>query len=232
MATQTDVNPEFVAQEGQETSTAELQGSQPQTAELPDADRNWRRARETMERQERQLKLAEERERTYQEELQRLKQAHTRPQEIEEHFNDTDILTVAQAKKLAAQEAARIVREQEDSMGEDMARREFPDYDAVVTPENLERLKREKPKLFASVAGNSSLYGKATTAYAYLKNLVGSPETQQAAAKLKENAAKPRSALSVAPDKPLHSAHNFEAGMTTELQKSLLQEMQNARRGY
>jgi len=232
MATQVDVDPEVVAQEGQDLQTASLQEPQGQQAENADADRNWKQAREVIEGQKRQLKLAEEREREYLEQLRRLSQPQKAAAEPEEIYNDDDVLTVKQAKKLAQKEAQRLLREQEDSMGEDLARREFGDYDRVVTPENLERLKRDKPKLFSTIAENPSLYGKASTAYALLKNLVGSTEDQQASARLKENAAKPRSTHSVGADRPLHQAHNFENGLTPDLKKQLWKEMQDLRKNY
>ena len=231
MATQVDVTPELVNQEGQEPQTASDHESQGQSAEQADADRNWKRARERMEETERELKLSRERERMYQEQLQRYAQPQ-RQAEPEEVLSEQDITTVAQVKKLAAKEVARLMREQEDAQGETLARQEFPDYDAVVNPENLERLKREKPRIFEAIRSNPSLYGKASTAYSHLKLMVGSNDNAQAQAKIKENAAKPRSTHSVAPERPLHQAHNFENGLTPDVQKSLLAEMTQSRRNY
>ena len=232
MATQADVTPEIVNQEGQETQTASDHEVQGQTAEQADAERNWKRARERMEEQERELRLAKDRQRMLEDQLARYAQPQPKAPEPEDHFKEEDILTVGQAKKLAAKEVARLLREQEDAQGEALARQEYSDYDAVVNPENLERLRREKPRIFDAIKNSSSLYGKATMAYSHLKLMMGSPDHAQAQAKIKENAAKPRSTHSVAPDRPLHHAHNFENGLTPDIQKSLLAEMTQCRRNY
>jgi hypothetical protein len=227
MSAQPDVQTaEPVEQQAPESNVDQTQ-LQAASNQETDAQRNWKQMRETLAENQRQLKLAQERERQYQDALSR---AHLQKpaEEPEDHLNPDDIVTVAQAKKVAAREVQRLIKQHEDSRGEDEARREFSDYDSVVTKENLERLAREKPKLWQAISENQSLYGKATTAYGFLKTMVGTPEDQESAARIKKNMAKPQSAMSVAPDKPLHHAHNFERGLTPELRSSLLREMNEA----
>jgi hypothetical protein len=115
---------------------------------------------------------------------------------------------------------------------------DFPDFEQVVSMENVERLNEDFPELAETLRDTKDLYKKAASAYKVIKK-TGIYQDQGAymAQKQKavENLKKPRPTSSVAPhqgDSPLSKANAFANGLTPELQKKLREEMYAARRGY
>jgi len=112
---------------------------------------------------------------------------------------------------------------------------QYPDFDAVVSRDNVELLKDQYPEIAASLAANPDLYSKASATYTMLKKL-GIAEDPVSAAdreRVQKNAAKPRPLVSVSPQQgasPLARANAFAEGLTPDLQKQLLKEMEAARR--
>ena len=227
MAEETDVQTEVVAQESQIPQEPEP-SPEPQKEEV-----NWKKARELMEDQKRQLDLMKERERRYQEELVKLTQKSA-PAEEELNLSKDDLLTVDQFEKLSnrrfEQKFQELQRKYDDQSAEVKLRQEFNDYDAIVTPENLERLARENPEAVETLQANTRLYAKAKTAYQMLKSMYGTYQTQENKDKLQANLTKPRAAASTGSNGALSQAHLFEKGLTPELKKQLLQEMVDAKK--
>ena len=113
---------------------------------------------------------------------------------------------------------------------------QYPDFDKIVTPENVEALRNSHPEIAATLTEGKDLYNKAASAYTLIKKLgihkdmpAVDPENMNRA---KQNAAKPRPLTSVSPqqgDTPLSRANAFANGMTDELRKQLIKEMNDAR---
>lgn len=221
----TDVGSEVVAQEVETHQVANEQP--PQESQRRDEEMNWKRAREMMEEQKRQLEQMKERERLYQQELMKFTKPVTN-EEPAENFADDDLLTAAQAKrvaeKIAEQKFKSLWQQTEDAKAEDNLRREFPDYDAVVTPENLQKLARENPEILESLQATPRLYAKGKTAYKFLKTMVN-PDFVESKEKIQTNSAKPRSSSSLGASGALSQASLFERGLTPDLKKQLLEEM-------
>lgn len=205
--------PEAAVQEQQDHSES------PSTNQENSQDKNWRAMREQMEELKRYSQRLES-------EVQRMR-APPPPQQVEEEINasEDDLSTVGLTRKLAKKEAQSIVKEfmtkKEAEFAEQMARLKYPDYDAVVSNDNLQRLVQTAPELAKMLMNNPDPVG----AYKLLKQVsLGSQE----AAQLKENQAKPRSVQSVGQTSALSQANAFAQGLTPDLRKQLWNEMQEA----
>ncbi len=125
-------------------------------------------------------------------------------------------------------------------MAQAQLRAKFSDFDKVVTEDNIELLQYEYPELAATLNSSTDLYSTAVSAYTMIKKL-GISQEQQARvttmadkAQAQKNAAKPKSVASVSPqqgDSPLSNASAFANGLTEDLKKQMIKEMQEARKG-
>lgn len=145
---------------------------------------------------------------------------------------EDDIVTVAQAKKLAKKlaknVAEEVIKQREASTVEERIGLKFPDYRDVVTKENIELLKQQHPELASSLIHVPDPYQQAVAAYKMLKTMVPPPSQTLEKKKAVENSQKPVSVQSVTKQSAIGNAHLFENGLTPELKKSLWNEMQQA----
>ena len=110
---------------------------------------------------------------------------------------------------------------------------EYPDFDKIVSKDNIESLKIAYPEIARTLNDSTDLYSKAISAYTMIKKLgihvedtFGSDKTR-----VSENASKPRPLTSVSPQQggsPLSKANAFAGGLTPELKKQLYREMLEA----
>jgi len=179
----------------------------------------------------------------------KLQAAQPKQPEVEEpdEFNiDPD--AIVEGKQLKA--VARKMKEMEkqlykyQSQSQEVAieaklKAQFPDFEDVVSKENVEILNEQYPDIAKTLRETNDLYNKATSAYKIIKNFGIHKEAQkellygQDKAKALENVSKPRPLASVSPqqgDSPLSKANAFANGMTEELKAQLRKEMQSARR--
>lgn len=116
-------------------------------------------------------------------------------------------------------------------------RSKFPDFDKVVSMDNVALLSEAYPELARTIQSNNDLYTKAVSAYTMIKKFgiyQESPFTSEKALAMK-NVAKPRPLTSVSPqqgDSPLGRANAFANGLTDDLKTQLLKEMQASRKSY
>lgn len=234
MAEDTDVKTEVVAQEAEshdQETKPEVEAKETEASKKIDEEVNWKKAREVLETQKRKLDEMEVRERRYQEELAKIARAQQKPEEDElAKLSDDDILTKRQAEKLAEAKARKLLEEFDNQRGEDRARQEVSDYDAVVNQENLEKLQKDHPEVVEALKATPSLFVKAKSAYKFMKAFYGKDNVDAAVNKenLDKNMQKPRSVSSLGQQGALSQAHAFERGLTPELRKQLLQEMISA----
>lgn len=111
---------------------------------------------------------------------------------------------------------------------------QYPDFDKVVSKDNIEMLRSTYPEI-AETLNNSSIdiYSKAVSAYTLIKRLGISPEDvyQEDKMKAQKNSAKPRPLTSINPqqgDTPLSRANAFSNGLTDDLKAQLRKEMADA----
>jgi len=121
------------------------------------------------------------------------------------------------------------------AIAQSQLRAKFPDFDKVVNEDNIEQLKYAYPELANTLNSSRDVYSTAVSAYTMIKKLGIVPEEDYMAqkAQAQKNVAKPRPLASVSPqqgDSPLSKANAFANGLTDELRKQLLREMNEARK--
>ena len=201
----------------------------PEPKRESDQEYNWKEARRERESlRQRNLELEQE--------LNRIKTNATAEEDIISQLADDDIITVKQHKQMSAriaqQVAEEVVRQREAATLEERIKLKFPDFDNVVSKENIEIFKQNEPELAASLQALShDPYKQATAAYKLLKKqgMGLSAEVAKNKNRAEENSKKPVSVQSVTKQASIvGNASMFENGLTPELRKKLWQEMQES----
>jgi hypothetical protein len=225
---------EAVAQplETEQQDVLQEEPKQPQESLISDQEHNWREARRKMQELERR---AEEQ----QELIARLQNQTTNNQEEDDlaKLSDDDIITAKQARSLAQKMAREVaedaIRERENATAEERLKVKYPDYDDVVTKENIDLLKQQDPELAMSLYGLAhDPFNQAVAAYKMLKKTgIGDmARNQPQKAKVLENSRKPVSVQSVTKSSAIGNAAQFGA-MTPELRRQLQKEMEDSIKG-
>ncbi len=115
---------------------------------------------------------------------------------------------------------------------------QYPDFDNVVSGENLANLKAAYPEIAQTINSSSDLYSKAVSAYTMIKKLgISEPVDVYSDDKARalKNAAKPRSMASISPqqgESPLSKANAFatDGTLSKDLKDQLWKEMNSFRR--
>lgn len=249
--------PQDVAQE----MATEYQETEPETPEeivqaqeveeapsKPSPKESFRALKEAKERSERERDAMLSQMLQMQQQMQ-LQQQQLQPKQQEQPQEDYDFDIEADAlaegkhlKKLMAKQKAmeqqlqRYQIQSEEVAVEARIRNEFPDFDKVVSKDNVDILMKQFPQIFQTLRDTHDVYNKAATAYTVIKNFgihKDTPKFEADRAKAVSNAQKPRPLASVNPtqgDSPLSKANAFANGMTDELKEQLRREMYNARK--
>lgn len=230
--------------------------SEPETAQQQEAPRkaeskreeNWRTIRDAKEKAERDRERAE-RERDAL--MQRLIEIETsksqrqyQEQEPEPDYNfdieDDALLEGKHAKKMLGQmKQMKRQIDQYQSMSQQNAvetklKQQFPDFDTVVSRENVEILNEEFPEVAASLRDTQDLYTKGSAAYKIIKRMGiyrDNGDIMAQKAKVIQNLKKPKSVAAVAPqqsDSPLTKVSSFDNEFSETLRKQLHKEMIDA----
>jgi len=136
--------------------------------------------------------------------------------------------TVAQRQaRQIVEEALRKDREERyKAQLPDMLKKQFNDFDDVVTKENVDYLKANKPHIAATLAATKDPYAQAAAAYEYIKAYVPSVGSAEDKEKAIKNAQKPGTLGNAQGASPLSQAKQFESGkLTPEMKRKLQQEM-------
>jgi DNA repair exonuclease SbcCD ATPase subunit len=110
---------------------------------------------------------------------------------------------------------------------------EYPDFDRVVSAENVEILKDRAPRLAQSIGDDKNEYNQAVAAYEAIMELgiaQKAPTVNRNVENIKKNMNKPRPASSVSPqngDSPLTAANSFANGLTDEMKQEIYKRMVN-----
>lgn len=195
---------------------------------------NFRALREKSERLERERD-------EYMRKLQEAQSAKVDDADIT--IGDEDLAEGKHLKKLQA-EVKRLRQESESSRQQSSLattevklKTQYPDFDRVVSADNIASLRDAYPELAASINSNADLYSKAVSAYTMIKKLGIHQDPVYSAdkARVAQNASKPKPSATIAPqksDSPLSQANAFANGLTADLQKQLRAEMESSRKGY
>lgn len=111
----------------------------------------------------------------------------------------------------------------------------YPDFDKVVSPDNIAYLRDNEPELAQTLNASNDLYSKAVSAYKLIKKLgIYREDTfEQERMTAQKNAAKPKSVNTLAPqqgESPLSNANAFANGLTKDLKNKLWAEMNEIRK--
>lgn len=213
MTEQEQAETEAVAEPATETNASEAIAHE--TPSTESQERNWREVRDRQKEQQNKIKELE----------RQLQERESLPEPEMELEDDEDLLTRGELKKLFRQ------REQE-TLDERLSSK-YTDFNAVVSPENIELLNKNEPELALSIKANTNPYSQAVAAYKMIKKLGihEDPDTSKDKAKLAENSSKPMSSSS-SKGTPLSQAHNFSQGLTKDLKRQLWSEMREAKKSY
>ena len=194
-------------------------------AEESDKEKNFRRMRLAMEEQQRQI---QELQRT----LSQAKQAEAPQEEAEQDplagVADDDLVSVKQVRSYAervAKDAVRqVLKEQKGATIEERFRERNPDYDKIVTKENLDELFEEMPELKPTLQRMYAMALKGedvdpvALSYKLIKRFKGEQDmgkAEKASAQLTKNAQKPLSSNAIK-SSALNEAHKFGQTMSKE----------------
>lgn len=114
---------------------------------------------------------------------------------------------------------------------------QFPDFNQVVTHENLVQLRSINPDLADSILSNQDQFKQAKLAYEMVKQMgiYKGQEFEHDRSLAQKNAAKPRPLTSISPtksDSPLSKANAFaQSNLTKQVKADLYQEMLQAMKG-
>lgn len=143
------------------------------------------------------------------------------------------------AKKIKQleEQQRQYIRQTTESTAEMRLKAQYPDFDKVMTMENVQMFSAAYPELAKTINASNDLYEKASSAYTLIKKfgIYNDQPFEADKQKALANASKPRPLASVSPqqgDSPMQRANAFSNGLTAELKEQLLKEMNEARRGY
>jgi len=227
-----DLQEEAPIESMQEAASSE-ETQAPVVEETPQA-KNFRALREKAARIERERDEAMRR-------LQELESAKNPEEDYSVNLGDDDLAEgkhlskmQKQIKKLEAK-LKQTELQSTATLAEAKLKMQYPDFDAIVSKDNVETLRLMYPELAHTLNSSTDIYSTAVSAYTMIKKLGIHQEDAYAAdrERAQRNAVKPRPLASVNPqqgDSPLSHANAFANGLTDELKAQLLKEMMDARR--
>ena len=229
---ETEMVQEVVQPEESTDSQQPEQETQQERQARNDAEYNWAEMRKQMRQKD--LEIAELRD-----QFSSINKKHAPPEEDEfARLAEDDILTVAQAKKLATklarQTAETVLRERDASTVDERMQFKFPDYSSTVTRENIELLNELKPEVAESLTLlKDDPFRQAKLAYEYIKAFV--PQRDESMNKDKRkaevNSKKPLSVQAVGKTSVIGQVGQFENGLTPEMKAQYWKEMQQIKKG-
>jgi hypothetical protein len=228
-----DTSSEAVAQatESIEHNDVSEGSSESEQRKRNDAEYNWAEMRRKMQEKDQQIE-------DLQNQFSQISKRAPTPEEEDElaQLAEDDILTVAQAKKLAQRMARNVaedvIKQRDAATVDERVQLKYPDYADTVTKENIELLKKTEPELAKSLYHMPDPYEQAVAAYKLLKRVAkreDGPSLEKK--KAQENSQKPLSVNAVTKQSAIGNAHIFENGLTKELKAQLWKEMQEAKKG-
>lgn len=142
-------------------------------------------------------------------------------------------------RKLKEQEEQISQYQQQSSQSTAEARLkvQYPDFDKVVSANNIEELKVSYPELAQTLQSSPDLYTQAASAYTLIKKLGIYKEDiyKEDRARAQDNASKPKPMNSISPqqaDSPLSHANAFSSGLTEDRIQQLRKMNKEARENY
>jgi len=159
-------------------------------------------------------------------------------------LGDDSIVEGKQLKKYfkaLKQENRNIKKQLEDNQRENALasaeirlKSKYPDFDAVVTRDNLKKLEDAKPELFRTIYANTNLHDRGIAAYEMIRSSgLNIDEFQSLDKKMEDNKNKPRSAANASPqtsETPLTRVGDYDRRiLTKERKEQILKQMEYAK---
>jgi hypothetical protein len=212
----------------------------------PSPQESFKAVRDAKERAERERDAILSQMLEMQQRMQSLQQQPKQEEQpVEDYDFDIDADALAEGKhlkKLVARQKAmeqqlnRYKAQSEEVAVETRIRNQYPDFEKVVSKENVDILNERFPEIAKTLRDTPDIFNKAAAAYSVIKNFGihkdALPKDNDRARTI-ANAQKPRPLTSVNPtqgDSPLSKANAFANGMTDELKDQLRKEMYAARK--
>jgi hypothetical protein len=222
-----------------ETEVTEVPPAEVQQPQESSQQLNFRNLREAKERAERERDELLGR---FQEQERQRTQAQTQSVQQDDENLDIGQDDIVEGKHLSKvgrklkrlEEELRSYKQQSTtSVAEARIKAQYPDFDKVVTKDNISSLRELYPELAHTLNSSTDLYNTASSAYTLIKKFGIYQEDIYMAdrARAQANAAKPKPLAAVTPqqgDSPLSHANAFANGLTDDLRKNLLKEMHEA----
>lgn len=203
-----DVNKEVVQPKPEGDSAASTDSSVSESSQKDDQERNWKEVREIMQKQRHEIT-----------ELQQQVDKEREPKEKEldplSQLADDDILTVADAKKLASkiakQTTQEIVSEYQKRAAIENVPSQHSDYNDVI--KYVDEIVKENPALETAILNSPNprltAYQLVKSSYLYKSKRV-QDEVSPDARRALDNTKKPLSSQSVGTSSPLSEIRNYE----------------------
>lgn len=198
----------------------------PQASKSSSPQESWKLLREKAERAEKRAAELEA----------ALLEASARKQEAPEEDKSFSLDEDAIAEGKHVNHVNKKLQKLESQLIEARLKTQYPDFDSVVSSENIANLRAAYPELASTIHATTDLYSKAVSAYTMIKKLGIAPQADAFQAEkemAQRNAAKPKSLASISPqqgDSPLSRANAFANGLTDDLKKQLWKEMNQFRK--
>lgn len=169
--------------------------------------------------------------------------------DLELNFNEDELIEGKHLKKIVNE--VKSVKQQLNAYNQQARlnstevklKQRFPDFDEVVSRENLEILIQREPELAAGLDANPDLYSKALTAYAMIRDLkIHIPPTDKKKInniirdnkRIDENLAKPQPAVAVAPqssNSPLSQVSKYTDSVSNDEAAQIYRQMLERSKG-
>jgi hypothetical protein len=209
--------------EGTEASQAETQKTQSQEdlKRKNDQEYNWAEARRKQRELEQRLKEQEELIKRFQ---------SPKKEEDEIGLEDDALVEGKHIRKLKKEIEALKAQQQEREQNafKELLEVKYPDFESVVSSENIETLKQTEPDIAEYLASVKDPHKQAREAYKWMKKLGIGTQQKEPMEKKKaiENSQKPISVNAATKTSAIGNVHHFENGLTPELKKNLWKDMQ------
>jgi hypothetical protein len=216
-----EIQQEEVVQPENTQSTEQSAQEKPQTQSESDKEYNFKQLRERQRQTEEQLDFYK----------RQVEQLTPKTEEAETPSVGEDDLLEGRHYKMLQKEISRLgeeIKRKEMEAIPDRLKSRFSDFNDVVTKENVEKLKKSEPELYATITSTNDLFAKGVSAYKALMGLGYYKPKEDFSREKKQveaNANKPLSVQALKGQGALHEAHSFSEGLTPELKKKLQEEM-------
>jgi hypothetical protein len=231
------LQPELLPQsDSHEVESQQAPASQEEEQSKSNAQQNFKQLREKSERIARERDEAIARLREYESRIKSQSPTQASDVESDEISMAPDELAEGKHISKVQKQLNKLKEEVRVATTEAKLKAQYPDFDSVVTKDNVQALRDAYPEIAHTLNSSPDLYSTAVSAYTLIKKL---GLNSQASAYDQEkqivhaNAAKPRPLASVSPqqgDSPLSRANAFANGLTEELKVQLRREMEESRR--